>query len=49
MDPKLLKMVNAHVDVVINSEHGCGEVTIKILKKRVVRILVQYGFNIEES
>ena len=41
--------IDDKVELVRNSKDGCGEVIVKLLKKRIIRVVVQFGFNVEDD
>ena len=49
MNAQLLKDINDKVELVRASKDGCGEVIIKLLKGRIIRVIVQFGFNVEDD
>jgi len=44
-----LKAIEKQLDIVRASKDGCGEVTIQIVKGRIVRVKMQLSFNMEED
>ena len=49
MNANMLKDIDDKVELVRNSKDGCGEVIVKLLKKRIIRVVVQFGFNVEDD
>lgn len=44
-----MEEIRRQLDIVKASHDGCGQVVIKVVKKRIVSIQTQFNFNMEET
>jgi hypothetical protein len=49
MNVTVLKEIEKQVEIVRASRDGCGQVVIKVVRKRIVSIQTQFNFNMEED
>lgn len=49
MTEKTRKEIEGQIETVRSSRDGCGQVVIKLLKRKIVSIQTQFNFNMEEE